>query len=290
MNIDIDDNRIHEGHRERMRSKLFSHGQKIFDTYELLEMLLYYIVPYKDTNPIAKRLLMRFGSLDGVLRADPRELVEVSGVGESAAKFLVWAGKCQELLGLSFGISERPVCDSFALAGRHFVDYFERADRYIVAVALLDNSMRVLQTVELYHGDYDKALVKPDKFIEAAIKNRASAVLTAHCHPYGPFFPTEGDRATNSLITDSLKSVGVIHLEHFIVCGGKYMGIMEHTKECFSAFSGIYSFLVSKELAIATGEASVIPKEHMNGVYYADFSDKEIPRTGMPDGFQTKKR
>ena len=61
----IDDSRIHEGHRERMRKKLLKHGQDIFDTYELLEMLLYHVIPYKDTNPIAKRLLYAFGSLDG---------------------------------------------------------------------------------------------------------------------------------------------------------------------------------------------------------------------------------
>ena len=57
----IDDSRIHEGHRQRMRSKLLTHGQRIFDTYELLEMLLYHVIPYKDTNPISKRLLAAFG-------------------------------------------------------------------------------------------------------------------------------------------------------------------------------------------------------------------------------------
>ena len=57
----INDDRIHEGHRGRMRAKLLAHGQNIFDTYELLEMLLYHVIPYKDTNPVAKRLLYAFG-------------------------------------------------------------------------------------------------------------------------------------------------------------------------------------------------------------------------------------
>ena len=67
------------------------------------------------------------------------------------------------------------------------------------------------------------------------------------------------------------------------------MGIMEHTKECFSAYSRIYSFLLSKELALASGDASRIPKEHMNGVYHADFSESDSPRTGLPDGFGDKR-
>ena len=57
----IAENKIHAGHRSRMKHKLISHGQHIFDTYELLEMLLYYVIPYKDTNPISKNLLYAFG-------------------------------------------------------------------------------------------------------------------------------------------------------------------------------------------------------------------------------------
>ena len=57
----IPDEKMHVGHRGRMRDKLMTHGARIFDTYELLEMLLYYTIPYKDTNPIAKRLLSEFG-------------------------------------------------------------------------------------------------------------------------------------------------------------------------------------------------------------------------------------
>ena len=52
----IDDDKIHQGHRSRMRDKLTLHGQFIFDTYELLEMLLYQTIPYRDTNPIAKKV------------------------------------------------------------------------------------------------------------------------------------------------------------------------------------------------------------------------------------------
>ena len=75
---DIADSEIHSGHRGRMREKLLLHGARIFDTYELLEMLLYHSIPYKDTNPVAKRLLHRFGGLDGVFTASHEELCEVN--------------------------------------------------------------------------------------------------------------------------------------------------------------------------------------------------------------------
>ena len=99
MNKRLEDKHIHDGHRERMRVKLITHGQKIFDTYELLEMLLYYVIPYKDTNPISKRLLYTFGGLDGVFKASREELLEVSGIGERAADLIESVSRLSLVLG-----------------------------------------------------------------------------------------------------------------------------------------------------------------------------------------------
>ena len=84
----IPDEKMHGGHRARMRKKLLKHGPDIFDTYELLEMLLYYSIPYKDTNPVSKRLLMELSDLDGVLSASPERLVEINGIGERTAELI----------------------------------------------------------------------------------------------------------------------------------------------------------------------------------------------------------
>ena len=84
---------IHAGHRARMREKFSLYGRDIFHTHELLEMLLYHVIPYKNTNPIAKNLLDRFGSLDGVLSASRDELISVDGVGPKAADMLLSLAK-----------------------------------------------------------------------------------------------------------------------------------------------------------------------------------------------------
>ena len=97
------DKDIHKGHRARMRSKLASYGPRIFDTYELLEMLLYYVIPVRDTNPVAKRLLAEFGDLDGVLSASMEELMAVDGIGAAAASYLITVGALPAILpALSF--------------------------------------------------------------------------------------------------------------------------------------------------------------------------------------------
>jgi len=88
----------HIGHRQRMRRKLLEYSRRVFDTYELLEMLLYYSVKLRDTNPISKALLQRFSSLNGVLHAKYDELVSVSGVGEKSAKLIVGVNRLHKSL------------------------------------------------------------------------------------------------------------------------------------------------------------------------------------------------
>ena len=88
---------IHKGHRQRMRAKLSAHGPRVFDSYELLEMLLYRTNPRSDTNPIAKQLLRRFGSIDGVLSTSCEELASENGVGTKTASLISLVGEAYEL-------------------------------------------------------------------------------------------------------------------------------------------------------------------------------------------------
>lgn len=220
----IDDSSIHEGHRSRMRAKLLLHGQRIFDTYELLEMLLYAVIPYKDTNPISKRLLARFGDLDGVLRAPAEELMQVSGVGERASAFIASVNRLSDLIGAEILPNSRSL-ESYEEVGNNFVNYFSNSNDRRVVAFFLDSSMRVISFKTMFDLDYDSGGVKARAFVDEAMRTRASVVISAHNHPYGPFYPTPGDRETHSLITGALSMAGVVHAEHFIVSGNRYAGM-----------------------------------------------------------------
>lgn len=65
--MDADKN-IHSGHRQRLKNRFLADGLRSFNEINTLELLLFYAVPRKDTNPIAHRLLDRFGSLSGRAR------------------------------------------------------------------------------------------------------------------------------------------------------------------------------------------------------------------------------
>ena len=229
----IDDSRVHDGHRSRMRDKLVAHGQRIFDTYELLEMLLYQVIPYRDTNPVAKNLLYAFGGLEGVLSADRDELIKVSGIGEKVADYLILVGKLTNVIGAEIVDRSGSCFSDYEKVGRFFASYFSGVEERQVVGLFLDNSMQLISMKKLYDLDYDSGGVKAKPFIDEAVKNHAVVVITAHNHPYGPFYPTQGDRATNSMITDSLNMVGIVHAEHFIVSG-----------DCFAGLGSLKSFSV----------------------------------------------
>ena len=246
----IDDDRIHEGHRGRMRAKLFAHGQHIFDTYELLEMLLYNSVPLKDTNPISKRLLHAFSGLNGVFCAKKEELMCVEGVGARTAELICSVGRLSEIIGAEVVCGDEIDLSSYEAVGAYFVDFFSGMEEKCVAAIFLDSSMRLISVKKLYDLEYDSGGVRAKPFIDEAVASRAAVVISAHNHPFGPFFPTSGDRATNTVITDALNLAGFVHAEHYIISGNNYAGIrsINNFTSRLGIMPAISQFLNSREI------------------------------------------
>ncbi len=223
----IPDSEIHLGHRERMRRKLLSHGGDIFEGYELMEMLLYNIIPVRDTNPVAKRLMFRFGSLDGIFSASESELMEVEGVGQTTARYIKNISAFPEVL--MSGKCYRQALESYEEIGQRLVEYFSGVTEYRVVMLLFDNAMQIIGTEVIYHSDYDRGNLQGKAFLDPALASGASCAVIAHNHPYGPLYPSHADLLTNSLVTSAFLHSGVKLLEHFIVSGNGYMGINELT-------------------------------------------------------------
>lgn len=245
----------YHGHRQRMKAKFSKNGEGAFDTYELIEMLLYSVIPVKDTKPLAKALLAHFGSVDGVLSASKEELTSVKGVGPAVAMLISSVGKMKGELTKS----HTDVCASDGETARSFVSYdecgeylvslFEGQTDYGVIMLSLNNKMELIGEDKLYELDYASGGIKPQIFIQAAVKRKASVVIVAHNHPYGPAYPTEGDRQTNILVADALSDVGIVMAEHYIVSGKRYVGFINHLMSAFSQKSLLEKFVKSKEVA-----------------------------------------
>ena len=237
------DSLIHQGHRTRMRDKLTLYGARIFDTYELLEMLLYLTIPCKDTNPVSKRLLKKFGSLSGVLSASAEELMTVDGIGKRAAELIALAGKYGDVLELTSEICGASL-DNFHTAGKYIVEFFAENENETVAVLLLDNGMRVLglETIPCKH--FGTAEVKPKFFIDAVARTGAGSVIIACNHRYGALFMTESELASYKSVKMALDDIMVPVAASYIVSGKKYTRIGPNMRATFSNNSAEYEKFV----------------------------------------------
>ena len=228
------DSQIHLGHRERMKRKLVAYGAEIFDTYELLEMLLYSVIPVRDTNPIAKMLLMELGDLDGVLSATGDELTAVRSVGSATANYIATVGALPMLMPLSSS-SESKLAD-YCEIGEYLVGYCKEKTEYAVSILLLDNSMRPIRTVDVYNCDFGQGNVQCKPFLDLAISLGASSVVIFHNHPYGPFFPSHADFVTHKVLVEGFKRSGINLLDHYLVSGNGYVRIGKLTNKVGGGF------------------------------------------------------
>ena len=238
---------IHKGHRQRMKRKFLEHSARAFDTYELLEMLLYNVIPYKDTNPVSKNLLSAFGSLDGVFNASREELMTVEGIGKGVADFILSLSDFAGLLYDGDTGSEKQSMSNFADAGSYFANFLSGSDDDQVAMMLLDSRMNLIDVKVLYHKKYASAGVRPEMFINYAIEKRATVALTAHNCRDATLFPSLGDIATTKMLGAALSNAGVQHLEHYLTAGKNFIGTVSENKYRLGQTPEIQEFLKSKE-------------------------------------------
>lgn len=239
---------IHSGHRARMREKFLDYGRDIFHSHELLEMLLFHAIKYKNTNPIARNLLLRFSTLDGVFSASREELLEVEGVGPKIADMLLTVGKIDIAGNDEQTDGDGPtIFDDYRETGEFFVNYFDSGFTYKTVMLLLNNKMEYIDLQAVYEMDCDSGGIKAQPFVDAAIDSRAAVVIIAHNHPYGPPFPSVGDKATNNMIADALFKSGVLLAEHYVVSGKKFVGFMNNISTAFSQYCDVERFFESKK-------------------------------------------
>ena len=147
-----DKDNVHKNHRKRLRERYEREGADSFEPHELLELFLFDAIPRVNTNPIAHRLLKRFGSLDGVLRASAEELTEVQGIGAKAAAYIVECAE-EERREAEEALRSKPLA-SFERAANYLIwrlrdrKQTPEPDTAVVAI-FMDATLRVIET-----GDY----------------------------------------------------------------------------------------------------------------------------------------
>lgn len=183
---------VHAGHRARMKERFMKEGLSGFSEHEVLELLLMFAIPQRDVNPLAHRLIERFGSLSAVLETAPSELKRVDGVGENAAVLLSLMPQLLSYYQHS-AMGSKPVITNLAEARRYAGALFFGLHEERVYMICMDQSGRVLRPALLHKGTIDQVQIYPREVVETALRYHAHAVLLAHNHPSGTAEPSQDD-------------------------------------------------------------------------------------------------
>ncbi len=211
-------NHSHGGHRSRLR-KRFSRDPQNFEDHELLELLLFYAIPQKDTNDLAHSLLQRFGSLNGVLNATPEQLKTVPGMGETSSQMFP---AMLELFHRYFNnVVDRkhfPGYDPTKVGGRYLSTFFGMRDECVIAIAL-NRDYTVKGDLIIGQGSFSSSQINTPLLSRFIAEMIPCHMVIAHNHPSGVALPSEADYVTTERLRDFIFECGSGLVDHLIFDG-----------------------------------------------------------------------
>jgi len=217
---------LHDGHRARKKSQFLEQGLDSFADHEVLELVLFYAIPRRDTNETAHLLMQQFGSLQGVLDADVEELQRIPGVGESAALLLKLIPAVCRRAGKPTALPVKPILRG-EQAGEYFLHLMDGEKRERLYLMCLDAKGKVLSCRLAAQGGVNVTAVSVRQVVDLALRSGSSAVVLAHNHPSGVALPSRADQAMTRQVADALRPLGIRLLDHIVVADGDFVSMAD---------------------------------------------------------------
>ena len=217
---------IHDDHRQRVRQRFLDNGLEGFNDIQVLEMLLFYCIPRRDTNPIAHALLDHFGSFSQVMEAPVEELKKVKGMGENAAIFLKLVTEAGRFYQVDKA-KQIKVLPTVEDCGRYLIPFFHGRRNETVYLLCLDAKCKVLCCKEIGEGSVNSAGVPIRRIVETALGVTATTVVLAHNHPSGLALPSGEDVETTHRVAAALNAVEIHLADHIVVAEDDFVSIAQ---------------------------------------------------------------
>lgn len=218
------ENSIHKEHRQRMKKRFRENGLDSFTEIQVLELLLFYVIPRRDTNEIAHYLLKRFKTLAQVLDAPLEELEKVEGIGRETATFLKLIPASAKAYMIS-AASGDIILDTLEKCGRYLENFFIGSRVEKIYLLCLDAKCKMLCCKEIGEGNVNSAGISTRKVVETALAAGASSVVLAHNHPSGIALPSAEDLQTTKRIAMALQTVEIPLVDHIIVADADHISM-----------------------------------------------------------------
>ena len=217
---------IHAGHRQRLKERFLKDGLDHFEEHQVLELLLFYGIPQRDTNEIAHELIRKFGSLPRVLEATPEELAEVKYVGDNVTTLFKLITAVARYYQVSRAMREE-ILTTIDACGKYLVPFFYERTNETVFLLCLDAKCKVLCCEKVGEGSVNSAGVPIRKIVELALKENATSVILAHNHPSGLAIPSGEDIQTTRRVALALDAVEIGLVDHIIVADNDWVSLVQ---------------------------------------------------------------
>lgn len=215
---------IHKNHRSRLKAQFLNNGIETLTDIQKLELLLFYSIPQRDTNPLAHALIAKFGSLRSVLCADYKDLVSVKGIKDNTASHIM-------LVNSILNYCNKPDIGTMITGTASAVAFVEKlyynveVEQFYVICLNKNNKVKLVKLVST--GTMDEVNVQIRTITKIALDEKCNRIIVSHNHPHGSSVPSDEDfRFTYSLVCSCmLNSIDV--LDHLVVGVGGTSSFVE---------------------------------------------------------------
>ena len=219
---------IHDGHRERMRERFEQFGGNGFTDHELLEMLLYYAYPRRDTNEKAHEILNEFGgSVTRLFNSDTESIINMCGISRNAAVLIGIIGELSRRMSIEKW-NKNVVLDKTHISGEYALSYLNNLSVEKLYIVCLNNSMSVIKCVEAAGGNVEAVYLDVRKIIEIAINAKATNIIVMHNHPSGNDRPSFHDITLTKKVQEAGRVLDITLLDHIVVCPNRYYSFADN--------------------------------------------------------------
>lgn len=217
----------HQFHRQRMRDRIAVHGTENLADYELLEVLLFAVIPRRDTKPVAKDLLKKFKSFRHIMAADIDELCEANGIGRDTALFIKTMAAVNARIAKEDAFDDAPILRSWDAVISFLQNEIGMKNTENFAALFLGSNNKLIKSEIISTGTVNRVSVYPREIVKSALKYNAVSVIIAHNHPSGDITPSKQDITMTNNIRDALAAVDISLHDHLIISQSSYQSFKQ---------------------------------------------------------------
>lgn len=220
---------IHDGHRDRMRDRFLKTGLSSFEKHEILELLLFYAIPRKNTNEIGHYLINKFSSIAKVFDADTKALQEIDGISKNSAIFLKMIPQvCKRYVNEEY--KSLRLTDAGEIA-QFAIKEFSEADHEMLKMAFLDNNCGLIACVDISKNDGNSLILDKKRIIQLSTMYHSAYMILMHNHLNGDVTPSFAEKVSVQTLNGFFRKLNLALMDSIIVSGTKTLSM--RAKGCF---------------------------------------------------------